>query len=226
MMQLVTNSVSYLAAMSPLEKMSWETGRGWREFTEGAQYWLRRLLEMPALKQIDQPDWLEPIVIWIAQGFAILLGLALLYGLARFAWPWLKRWFWGEFAPADNIRQTAIARPRPVQEWLEQARLLQAQEDYAGACRALYMALLIRMEEGGWLRQDPARTDREYLQRLEALWALEQRPIFLKDAWHQIFQTHEQLYYGGRPIPQETFQRCQSAYQDLEPELIRQPATL
>lgn len=195
--------------------------RFWRQITERVEYlfwqWLRSLGRSNTT-ETPPPDWLEPTVIWVARGLALFFAVALVYVGWRFLWPLLQRWQSRDLRSVQT-KQTAIARPQSVTYWLEQARQLQAQEDYSGACRALYMALLIRLEEGGWLNQDQARTDREYLQRLEALWTHGQRPTHLRKAFYQIFQTHEQLCYGQRAVASQTFQNCQDAYFELEPEL-------
>uniref|UniRef100_B8HNJ8 Protein-glutamine gamma-glutamyltransferase-like C-terminal domain-containing protein n=1 Tax=Cyanothece sp. (strain PCC 7425 / ATCC 29141) TaxID=395961 RepID=B8HNJ8_CYAP4 len=207
--------------MNWLDETSWHWARNWRQMTEWLQFQLQQLFKnsLPADTNLET-DWLESLVTWLAWGIVILLGGVLIYLVLRFLWPWWQRWRQREQRQAE-VKQTAIVPPRPVSEWLEQARKLQVQEDYAGACRALYMALLIRLEEGGWLNQDPSRTDREYLRGLESLWVLGNRPLHLREAFSQIFLTHEELYYGNRPIPAETWQSCQKAYADLEPELVR-----
>jgi hypothetical protein len=196
-----------------------------RRGAEGLEYQLQQLLSSaPESESEHLPDWLQPLVVGVARSLAIMLLLALLYGLVRLGWSKLRR-FRSTSAAETHRWQSAIAAQSQVSDWLEQAKQAQLQEDYATACRALYMALLLRFAEGRWLAEDPARTDQEYLKGLDALWVLDKRPIHLRAAFYQIFQTHERLYYGAQTVNAETFQRCQTAYQTLESNLLQKGTT-
>lgn len=211
--------------MNFFEQVNWQTGRAWRQVSEQSLYWLQKWLSnAPRQQPTENPDWLEPLIIWLARGLAALLAVALIYLLVRFVWPWWQR----RRLPRrtlEDAKYTAIARQRSASEWLLQSRQLQTEGDFTGACRCLYFALLVRLEESSWLPQDPARTNREYLRGLEVFWLREQRPLNLRSAAQQIFATHDQLYYGGQTVSSETWQRCDQAYSDLESELLKPAAT-
>jgi hypothetical protein len=212
--------------MNWFDQANWQFSRLWRQGSEAAEYFVNRLLKSLSSAGGGQaaraPSWLEPLLLGIAWFLAAVLVLALIFLLVRALLPLIQQWRQGgRFQSAG--RQTEIARTGTVHSWLEQAQKLQASSDYAGACRALYMALLIRLDEGGWLRQDLARTDREYLRRMDALWVLAKKPLQLRDSFQQIFLTHEQIEFANRPTSAENYQSCQQAYQALEPELANKP---
>lgn len=221
-----------LAAPSQADWDRWNWGwqQGGRQLGETLEYtleqsldFLRRLAGLNSGPEFEQvPSWLEPFVLWMARGLAIALIGLLLYWLSRFLQPWFGRW--RTRSHRNPLGQTRDLPPaQNLQQWLAQAREAQLREDYATACRALYMALLLRLELSGWLSLDPTRTNREYLQGLDSLWILDQRPLHLRDGFHRIFQTHDRLYYGNHPISVETWQHCQAAYQNLEAHLLQQP---
>jgi Domain of unknown function (DUF4129) len=211
--------------MNFFDQIKWQTGQAWRQVSEQSLYWLQKwFLSRPNQQPTNNPDWLEPLIVWLARGIAALLALAVVYLVVRFLWPWWQRRR-SPLRPPEAAKYTAIARSRSASEWLLQSRQLQAQGDYAAACRCLYLALLLRLEEGGWLPQDPARTNREYLRGLESFWLMGQRPLNLREAAQQIFATHDQIFYGGQAVSSETWQRCDRAYSDLESELLKPSTT-
>jgi hypothetical protein len=217
-----------LNCMNWLDQINWGIGRGIRQVTEGVEnFFLNFLSSLNQGKaEAAPPPWLEPLVLWVARILAVALAIGVIYVAWRVVWPWLQRWRRGGFKTGtQNVRQTGLVRPLAVENWLKQAQAFQAEGNYAQACRCLYMALLIRLEEGEWLRQDPARTDREYLKGLEALWILAKRPSQLQEGFRQLFLTHEQVHYGALDVTPENFQRCQQAYFELEPELTHKPTT-
>ncbi len=212
------------------QDLEWRSQTATRQVAEEAMYqgqqlldWLRRLVNWQSQPDLGAlPDWLEPLVIWLTRGLVILLVGLLLLGLVRLVWLRLRRWRTRLHPPA-KAEPLPLATALSLRQWLDLAQQAQAQEDYATACRALYMALLLRLEAGGWLTLDPARTNRDYLQVLESLWVLGHRPGYLRDGFYQIFQTHDRLYYGKYPIPVDIWQRCHSAYQNLEAHLLQHP---
>jgi hypothetical protein len=209
--------------MNWFEQGSWEFSRFWRQGTEWLEYFAAQLFKDkdPVSERGGLPDWLTQLFLMLSWGVAIALGLLLLFLLGRLLLQWIEHWRGG--TSLTQGRQTNLEPAGSVGHWLEQAQQLQASADYAGACRALYMALLIRLDEGGWLRQDLARTDREYLKRLDALWILAKKPLELRNAFQQIFVTHESIEFANRPTSIENFQLCQQAFQSLEPELNQPP---
>jgi Domain of unknown function (DUF4129) len=212
--------------MNWFDQANWQFSRLWRQGSEAVEYFFIRLLRSlsrGSSRESTAPNWLEPLLIAIAWFLVAVFAFGLLFLLSRWLWPLIQRWRHRGLKLSDG-RQTEIARQGTVSSWLEQAQRLHASSDYAGACRALYMALLIRLDEGGWLRQDLARTDREYLRRIDALWVLAKKPLQLRTSFQQIFLTHEQIEFANRPTSAENYQTCQQAYNDLEPELADKPS--
>lgn len=210
--------------MNWLDQINWGIGRGWRQFTEGVENAFLNFLATfnRGDEQVEAPSWLEPVVLWVARIIVVALAIGVLFVAWRILWPLWQRWRRGELrANSKNVRQTGLVRPLAVENWLKQAQAFQLEGNYAQAARCLYMALLIRLEEGEWLRQDPAYTDREYLRRIERLWVLAKRPSQLQDGFRRLFLTHEQVHYGALDVTPENFQLCQQAYFDLEPELAQ-----
>jgi Domain of unknown function (DUF4129) len=104
-------------------------------------------------------------------------------------------------------------------DWLAIAQEAQSRQDYHRAFEALYRALLVQLHESGVLRQDSARTDREYIQGLDRLWSLAEKPLHLRDDWVVLFGTHESLCFGRTVLQQRQFDRCRAAYDSLAPYL-------
>lgn len=206
--------------MNFYDQIRWNLDRLWQQGNEGVSYLLDRLLETPEATEDQDWTFLDAIVVWVARWlFLVVMGVGL-YILGRLLW----RWWQGRQRRAIAVMAVnPLERPRPVREWLELAQKLQAEEDYGGACRALYMALLVRLDEAGWLRSKPAATNIEYLKDLEVQWALGQRSPQVREEIYQLFQTHTLSYYGRSPISLETLQACQAAYFRVEPNLTATP---
>ncbi|NJK29143.1 MAG: DUF4129 domain-containing protein [Acaryochloris sp. SU_5_25] len=205
--------------VSQFDQTSWRVENGIRQTGEWVEWQWQRLGDWVWGNEstaVNAPVWWGDILLWLARGLAVLMLLWIVYRLfqtLKGGWRWLSQ---------RNPRNNACSRPlrtevTTVQDWLTQAA--QAQGDYPAACRALYMALLLRLEETGWLYGNRTHTDQEYLQRLESQWILKAKPTGLQATWRRIFQVHEVSYYGAAPVAAETFQACQQAYHTLDAEL-------
>jgi hypothetical protein len=90
--------------------------------------------------------------------------------------------------------------------FLAAARELAASGQYRRAYRAVFLALLLRMDHLEWIRFDRTRTNGEYLR------ALRSRPDVL--TWLRPLATDFDLHwYGGKPVEEVDFQRILNAYQ-------------
>lgn len=98
-----------------------------------------------------------------------------------------------------------------VADWLRQAQQLRSDGKYGDACRALYMALLLRLSDAELIASQASRTDREYLKLLQKI--PQSQPCQL------LIATHEQLWFSDAPVSSETFDRCQQAYEDVDRRL-------
>jgi hypothetical protein len=208
-----------LSALNPIERANWQIKSLRRQAAEGFELQIQRLLNWLQGSNSptqDAPAWLESLLIWLLRGAAVAISFILLYWGMKAIMSLLNR---RKQPSSTSIQQTSI-KTQTLQDWLAQAAVAQAQQDYAAACRALYMALLIHLEETEWLPQNPALTDQEYLHRLDSLWVLYPQAAELPQAWSQLFQTHELICYGARTASLESFQHCQQAYQRLTSELV------
>lgn len=208
-----------LSALNPIERSQWQFKNIRRQIAEGGELqlkrffdWLRRA-DSPAQ---DAPDWLGPLLLWLLRGAAAVFICILLYWGVKAILNLLKQR--QKTSVPTAVQQTSL-ETQTVQDWLAQAAAAQSQQDYAAACRALYMALLIHLEKMEWLAQNPALTDQEYLRRLDALWVLYPQATEIPQAWSQLFNTHELICYGAQDPSLEGFQRCQQAYQRLTTDL-------
>lgn len=212
------------SALNPVERANWQVQNLFRQAGERAELQTRRFFE--ALQGVpfpleDAAGSLEPILTWAVRILVALFAAAVLLWSRQAIRQWLRRRRRRSVAPTE----VAIAQDLAQQDWLDEAQVAQAQGNYTMACRALYMAFLLRLEETDWLPQDPALTNQEYLQRLDALAVLYAKTTELPTAWGQLFQTHERIYYGAQTASAETFQRCQAAYQQLTTGLVRPAQT-
>ncbi|MGB7416586.1 MAG: DUF4129 domain-containing protein [Thermosynechococcaceae cyanobacterium] len=216
-MELVLMRLAMLGTLALADRANWQGQNLLRRTGEWAELQANRfsdLLTSPDLPLFETPNWLEPRLILVVKGVALLVAFVLLYWISKAVIGLLRR----KRRRSTPVQQTST-RTKTAQDWLAQATAAQAQQEYATACRALYMALLIHLEKMEWLPQNPTLTDQDYLRRLNALWALYPQSAELPPAWTQLIQTHEVLHYGARPASAELFEGCQQSYQQLVTEL-------
>ncbi len=217
-----------LSALNPVDRASWQAQNLIRRVQERTELQVNRLFEqlLELLSQADVPtqdipNWVEPVLLLLVRVLGLLLVSLLLYWGRRTV---LRLWRRRQNQTDSITTEQTPLQNQTLQDWLAQASAAQAQKDYAAACQALYMALLIQLEEMDWLPQNSALTDQEYLRRLDALWVLSPQAEELPNAWNQLFQTHELLCYGARSASLERFQLCQQAYQLISELPPYQPA--
>lgn len=182
--------------------VGWQLRLGLQRLGEWWEYQTAKLdIQGPNL-----PDWG-----WLdsfGRGLFWLFVAALALGIAWLLYRGLKTWL--------NQRDGTAVQPQPVpsaatllkaaQYWREAQGLAQ-KGDYAGACRALYMAGLTRLNDTQTIPYHPSRTDGEYLTWIDRQTA--PRPYQL------LIRTHERLTFGGAAATEATYQRCQRAYQEI-----------
>ncbi|WP_448527041.1 DUF4129 domain-containing protein [Parathermosynechococcus lividus] len=202
--------------MAFFENLRWQSDRLWRQLSEALEYFFLELFRTEASPLWQESATFEAWVQWLFRWLLLLvLGLSL-YLLGR----WLWRWWQRRSRPLQTMPiTTPRERPKLVHEWLELAQARQLAGDYSGACRALYMALLYRLQEAGWLRVQSHWTNREYLQELERLFQLGERSPTVRRSIQHLFHVHSRSYYGGEALDAQTLATCQAAYFDVEPQL-------
>jgi hypothetical protein len=168
--------------------------------------WIERLLmghQGTPAEGWELPDWLLKGLFWL-----IVPGLVawLLWQLYKLLSPYLN--------PAlrtnkkQRLNQSLVqAKELTIAEWLQRSRQSQQQGDYGAACRSLYMAALQHLNDRDLVRQEPSRTDGEYLSLVQIL---EQ-----SQPYQILIHAHEQLCFSRAAASVELFDRCWQAYQEI-----------
>jgi hypothetical protein len=181
----------------------WQIRQGFQRLGEWWEEQISRLdFDGP---EIPDWGWLEPL----GRGLFWLLVTALALGTAWFLYRAVKIWLDqqqhgttvpGQAGPAEAVLRQAT-------QWWREAQDLAQQGDYAGACRALYMAGLIRLNDTQTVPYQASRTDGEYLFCIDQQTA--PRPYQL------LIRTHERLTFGHDLATAEMYHRCRRAYQEI-----------
>ena len=142
-------------------------------------------------------------LLWITVAF---IGGLCLWQLYRFWQVYRPKSRWAELATDSSL--TPAEDAKSLAEWLQIAQQLQQEKKYADACRALYMAMIVRLQETKLIPQDDSLTDGEYRHRLSRFPEA--------DNYQVLLHTHEHLKFGNAAISAEQFQACQEAFQAIE----------
>jgi hypothetical protein len=162
--------------------------------------------DAPNLDWLTLPEWLLKALFW---GIVIGLVVWAVVQLFQVLQPYLP-----DFLQPGRSLPLQTAQPRQptisASGWLRQAQECQAQGDYAGACRALYMAMVQRLDQSKKLPDQPSRTDGEY--RLVIQTFDQPQP------YQVLINTHERLSFSDVDISPQMFHRCQQAYREIDAE--------
>lgn len=150
------------------------------------------------------PDWLQKTIFWLVVIGVILWAGWQLYNLVR---PYVSR-YWQSVKSTIVPSSVSVVPTLTAAEWLARSRTAQQQGNYREACRALYMATLQRLSDDDLIRQEPSRTDGEYLQLVHDL-----AP---SHSYELLIQTHERLWFSQDPVSKEEVDRCWQAYREIE----------
>jgi hypothetical protein len=206
-----------LRTADPIDSLSWTTETLLRESWEGLQWQVSQWLKSNSkTDNASEWSWLVPVLFWGLRILGFVVLAVAIFLLGRQVWQWIARWS----TRASSGRQVNWVEPvRSRLDWLAIAQDAQAKQDYHRAFEALYKALLVQLHECGVLRQDAARTDREYIRGLDQLWSLGDKPLHLREDWVTLFRTHESLCFGGEVLQKQHFDACRAAYDSLAPYL-------
>lgn len=203
-------------AAEPIDALHWTAQTRLRQGWEGLQWQFAQWLKSGQGNDSPQWGWLLPILLWTLRVLGLVLLAVVIFLLAKQVWLGWLGWI---HRPSQAQRLESSAPTRSRSDWLGIAQAAQGRQDYHQAFEALYRALLAQIHESGLLRQDAARTDREYIRGLDQLWSLAEKPLHLRDDWVMLFRTHESLRFGGLDIQQHQFDLCRAAYESLAPYL-------
>lgn len=174
----------------------------------------RRLSEWIELQfsQIDfdppnVPDW-SWLAVWgrgLFWGLVIGLGLWLSLLLYRAITYYIRK---RQGKTYQSIPKPQVTQQRTAAEWWREANFFAQKRDYRQACRALYMATLQKLHDSKRIMHNPSRTDGEYLQVVSHMPG--PRPYQL------LIRTHERAEFGDAVVSEESYERCQQAYREIE----------
>jgi hypothetical protein len=181
---------------------------GWqiRQALQRIEEWWDYQLSRTNIQGPEIPDWgwLEPLgrgIFWVlVTALASWTGWMLYRAVKSLLEKRQGTMVTGSPGPSPEVLRQAA-------QWWREAQDLAKQGDYAGACRALYMAGLIRLNDTQTVPYLASRTDGEYLFCIDQQTA--PRPYQL------LIRTHERLAFGGATATEEMYQRCRRAYQEI-----------
>lgn len=186
------------------DSLAWQIRQGGQNVGEWFEYQFSQV-------DIDQPDvpkwgWLGPLaegLFWLAIAALALWTGWLLYRAILAYLDYRQRRVKSSATQFSTPTEAAL---KQAAHWWREAQRLAQQGNYAGACQALYMAGLARLNDTERVLYRASRTDGEYL---DCIAADPSRPYEL------LIRTHERLTYGEALATEETYQRCRRAYQEI-----------
>jgi Domain of unknown function (DUF4129) len=194
---------------------SWQTQLRTQEWSERLEYqlgqfgkWLTKV--WPKGKPQSNPDFNWDAGVLHSWGNLLSgLLLSLILGLLFWTCYRLLRHYW-RTSPLARSRSVmpSPAKQQTIADWLVQARRAQREGHYRLACQALYQAALQHLDHRKLVPLEASRTDGEYLA------VLTQQPKSM--AYQTLIQIHEQLEFGRASESEAIWNRCQTAYQDIE----------
>lgn len=183
----------------------WQLQQFWQQTSE---WWEARTNLDPNLDLPEPPDWQpsEAVLRVLFWGVVLVAATILFWRLCQWLGPYWRQWRSQELL--GGLRRGRQSRPpQNLTYWIQQADKLCRQQNYRGACRALYIALLQRLHESQVIPQQLSRTDQEYWQILQS------QPK--SAAYAILILTHERLCFSNRTITETDFRACQQAYREL-----------
>ncbi len=158
---------------------------------------------LPQVPEWSFPTWILEVMFW---AIVLSAGLWLGWQLIRLLAPY---WTRSQSQSAQwPRRKTAPKEEQTVAGWMRQMQEFQRQGNYREACRALYLAMLQRLNDTKLVPHQSSRTDGEYWQVVQ--------PLPQSQAYQTLIRTHEQLCFSDGAISADLFDRCQRAYQEIE----------
>lgn len=179
---------------------------GWQvqQFRQQVEEWLELTLSNVPEPNPSLPPWLIKVAFWLILG---LFFSWLVWQLFSRISPYLSSWRLQAEKLASQPNQVQAVE-LSVADWLRRSQELQLQGNYREACRALYMAMLQRLNDTKVVPHQPSRTDGEYLQLV--------RGLPQSQPYQTLLTIHEQLYFGNTAITSSMLERCQQAYREIE----------
>ena len=147
------------------------------------------------------PAQLWTVIFW-------LLVLALVTTIVWNLYPIVHR-----ILTKSRTRQPTEISTQPIDhtqtEWFQQAKKAQSQGDYTQACRALYLAMIAKLQAQALIAKDPSLTNDEYRRLLKAR----------SPSYRTLINAHDESVYTDRPVTQDRYAECDRAYRDIDQEM-------
>lgn len=176
--------------------MQW-AGNLWERFWG----WLGRLFGFSASSGVGQ------VFFWcVLAAIIVVMAWAIAYVVRRYA---LGRPSERSARPAVDVSEVEESGSTEPQEWLEAARRFAAAGEFRRAYRAVFVALLLRLDRAGALKFDLARTNGDYVR------ALRPRPP-LYDLFRPLANAFDARWYGRASATEEDYKSSLAAYQQAE----------
>ncbi len=196
---------------SPFEKNS----LGWQLYQlqqRVGEWWeLQTSRFVPNVPNASLPSWLKSPLLWtIAKiAFWVLLAWLLSWAALRIMRR-LSPYFYGLRNQLSESADKARAQNSEVliANWLQRSQKFQQQGNYREACLCLYRAMLQRLNDTGIAKDQPSRTDGEYLQLVQQL----PQP----QPYQTLLLTHQELSFSNAEASPSLFDECQQAYREIE----------
>ena len=190
-----------------------KTNPAWdlRLWQQRSSEWFERILA--SWQPSDSPDSptnpVQPLTIPAQLWAAIfwLLVLALVTTIVWNLYPIVQR-ILTKVQPQGPLAPSPKPIDRTQKQWLQQAREAQSQGDYTQACRALYFAMITKLQDQTVLSKDPSLTNGEYRHLLKTR----------SPAYRTLINAHDESLYTDRPITQDRYAECDRAYRDIDQE--------
>ncbi|GAB4212284.1 MAG: hypothetical protein OHK0012_06230 [Synechococcales cyanobacterium] len=181
------------------DSWGWQLSLWMRQLQETMERWSRQIPQPPA------QDWDWPRYEgWQPYGLALLgIGIAVVVAVV------VRRVVARGWNPLHTLAKIRLHRPEnTVQDWLRLARHHQQQGDFATACRELYQALLVYLEQRRGLPQQPSRTNGEVLTVV--------RHLPEREAVEQVVETHTRVVFGRFQPTAETVEQVWQAMESVQ----------
>ena len=158
----------------------------------------------------DTPNSVRPPTI-PAQLWTVIFWLLVLGLVTTIVWNFYPIVY--RYLTKSQPERPIVTAPKPIDrtqnEWLQQAKKAQSQGDYTQACRALYLAMLAKLQAQALLSKDPSLTNGEYRRLLKTR----------SPAYRTLINAHDESLYTNRPITQDRYAECDRAYRDIDQEM-------
>ncbi|HTL88384.1 MAG TPA: DUF4129 domain-containing protein [Leptolyngbya sp.] len=181
-----------------------------QQFLRQAGEWLElRFSQIRPPDAPNVPNWQFPAW-WLEAGFWLIVGIAAVWLISQ-VYRWARSSFnqnSSQLGKLLNRDSAHFAKERTIAGWVKLAQEFQQQGNYREASRALYMAMLQRLNETKLIPIEKSRTDREYSRLVQLLPQAE--------SYQTLLETHELLCFSDTPISAEMFDRVQRAYGNIE----------